>query len=263
MLICSTMLALTALLFSAPTVVDQAAEEHFEKKVWPLLQSKCLKCHSEIKPKGGLRMDFRDGLLKGGDLGPAVVLGKPAETILLKVLDYKGDIQMPPSGKLTDAEIAVFRQWFDNNLAWKKGIKPGPTKVQAHEEKPKRIEAKDYWAYQPLKKVSPPAVKNSAWVKKPIDAFILSKLEAKGLQPAPPADPVSFLRRISYDLTRSNCLLTTNLPRRWKRSLIACWQVRNMVKSGGGTGSTLSVLPKPTGMNGTASSPLRGAIAIM
>ena len=201
MLICSTTLALTALLFSAPTVVDQAAEEHFEKKVWPLLQSKCLKCHSEIKPKGGLRMDFRDGLLKGGDLGPSVVLGKPAETILLKVLDYKGDIQMPPSGKLTDAEIAVFRQWFDNNLAWKKGIKPGPTKVQAHEEKPKRIEAKDYWAYQPLKKVSPPAVKNSAWVKKPIDAFILSKLEAKGLQPAPPADPVSFLRRISYDLT--------------------------------------------------------------
>lgn len=201
MMIGSSTLALALALFSTPSFADTAADEHFEKSVWPLLQAKCLKCHGESKPKGGLRLDYREGILKGGDSGPSFVSGKPAESLFLKVIEYKDDIQMPPSGKLSDPEVAIIRQWLKSDLAWKKGIGADPSKVVKHEEKPKRIEAKDYWAYQPLKKVAPPQVKDKAWAKNPMDAFILAKLESKGLRPAPVADPISFLRRVTYDLT--------------------------------------------------------------
>jgi len=184
-----------------PENTGKVTESQFEKEVWPLLQAKCLKCHSENKPKGGLRLDSREAVLKGGDAGPSAVLGKPSESLLIKVIDYSGDIQMPPSGKMADKEIALLRKWVEAGLPWKKGIGADPAKSAVVEHKPKRIEAKDYWAYQPLKRPAVPAVKNAPWVRNPIDSFVLASLESKGINPAPVSDRVSFIRRITYDLT--------------------------------------------------------------
>lgn len=194
---------LHALLLSLATSAQTSGfdETRFEKEVWPLLQAKCLKCHGETKPKGGYRLDYRDGLIKGGESGPSVKPGKAGESLFIKVIEYGGDIQMPPSGKLADKEVALLRSWVDGGLPWKKGIGADPTKVVQHEEKPKRIEAKDYWAYQPVKRPPVPAVKDKAWVRTPIDSFILATLESKGIKPAPVSDRVSFIRRITYDLT--------------------------------------------------------------
>jgi len=172
--------------------------EFFEKNVRPILAEHCYECHSIEKgsSKGGLILDSRDGMLKGGDQGPAVVPGNVAKSLLLLAVHY-GDpeIAMPPKkkgGKIADAKIATLEKWV------KMGA-PAPVgngnKLTGLTDK-----AKQHWAYQPLKAVTPPEVKNKAWVKGPIDAFVLAKLEAAGLVPNPPADPEALLRRMSYDL---------------------------------------------------------------
>jgi mono/diheme cytochrome c family protein len=169
----------------------------YDKEVAPLLKAHCLKCHgAEAKIKGGLRLTSREDVLKGGDTGPAVVLDKPDESLLLKAVHYKGDLQMPPSGKLPDKEIEVLTRWVKAGVPM---TATAPSKP-VHDAKP-IADGKDYWAYQPIKRPEPPAVKNSDWARNAIDAFILAKLEAKGLAPNPPADPVAFIRRITYDLT--------------------------------------------------------------
>lgn len=190
-------LVTSSLISAAPPM----GEAQFEKEVWPLLQAKCMKCHGESKPKGGLRLDSREAVLRGGDSGPAVVLGKPAQSLFLKVVDYGGDIQMPPSGKLADGEVALLRKWIESDIPWKKGIGADASKSAVVEHKPKRIEAKDYWAYQTVKRPAVPAVKENGWVRNPVDAFVLKSLENKGIRPAPVSDKISFIRRISYDLT--------------------------------------------------------------
>ncbi len=192
-----------ALLTAGPllSVADEPSKEgleFFEKNVRPILAEHCYECHSIEKgsSKGGLILDSRDGMLKGGDQGPAVVPGNVAKSLLLLAVHY-GDpeIAMPPKkkgGKIADAKIAALEKWV------KMGA-PAPVgngnKLTGLTEK-----AKQHWAYQPLKAVTPPEVKNKAWVKGPIDAFILAKLEAAGLVPNPAADPEALLRRMFYDL---------------------------------------------------------------
>jgi len=171
----------------------------FEKDVLPILKNSCFKCHgNEAKIKGGLRLTDRESVLKGGDTGAAVNLSKPAESLLLKAINYQGELQMPPTGKLSVHDIDTLTRWVNSGLPWSPS-KTESTETKAH-TKPKS-DGKDYWAYQPIKRSEVPSVKNSTWVRTPIDAFILAKLEAKGLTPNPPADPVAFIRRITYDLT--------------------------------------------------------------
>ncbi len=185
-------------LLSAADEPSKEGLEFFEKNVRPILAEHCYECHSIEKgsSKGGLILDSRDGMLKGGDQGPAVVPGNVAKSLLLLAVHY-GDpeIAMPPKkkgGKIADAKIAALEKWV------KMGA-PAPVgngnKLTGLTEK-----AKQHWAYQPLKAVTPPEVKNKAWVKGPIDAFILAKLEAAGLVPNPAADPEALLRRMFYDL---------------------------------------------------------------
>ena len=185
-------------LLSAADEPSKEGLEFFEKNVRPILAEHCYECHSIEKgsSKGGLILDSRDGMLKGGDQGPAVVPGNVAKSLLLLAVHY-GDpeIAMPPKkkgGKIADAKIAALEKWV------KMGA-PAPVgngnKLTGLTEK-----AKQHWAYQPLKAVTPPEVKNKAWVKGPIDAFILAKLEAAGLAPNPAADPEALLRRMFYDL---------------------------------------------------------------
>ncbi|MGV3534022.1 MAG: PSD1 and planctomycete cytochrome C domain-containing protein [Chthoniobacteraceae bacterium] len=172
--------------------------QFFESKVRPVLSAKCYKCHSleEGKAKGGLTLDSKAGVLKGGDTGEALKPGDPDASLLIQAITYKDkDLQMPPKGeKLSDQEIAVL-------TAWVKMGAPDPrsetaaTKLTGLTEK-----ARDHWAFQPVKKPAIPVVKNRAWCVTPVDAFILEKLEAKGMVPSPPAQKETLLRRATYDL---------------------------------------------------------------
>jgi hypothetical protein len=173
--------------------------DFFEKQVQPILKARCLKCHGgEEKIRGGLRLTSRANVLKGGDQGPAAQLEKAGESLLLAAINYDG-LEMPPSGKLPQAEIDVLTRWVQEKLPWTAGAEPGEEKPK---EGPPRVddEARNYWAYRPLAAPAVPSVQRSDWVRNPIDAFILHELEAAGLSPNPPADRVTLIRRAFYDL---------------------------------------------------------------
>jgi uncharacterized protein DUF1549/uncharacterized protein DUF1553/cytochrome c len=173
---------------------------HFEKEVLPVLTKHCFKCHgAEEKVKGELHLTSRQSILRGGLTGPAVDLKNPAGSLLLKAIHYKDEnYQMPPKGKLADGDIATLEKWVRDGLpvtADRLGgdiAKKGGGRITE--------EAKRYWAYQPVKRPQAPEVKARDWVKTPIDAFILAKLEAKGLRPVKPADRATLARRAYYDL---------------------------------------------------------------
>src|SRR5713101_5892413 len=170
----------------------------YEADVLPILKANCYECHGIAKPKGGLSLTAREAILQGGDSGPAVNLKNTDASLLLKAVRHQDDLKMPPKGKLAARDVDTLSRWITAGL-------PMPAGGTVAKKEPKggvvTDEAKRYWAYQPVKRRTPPAVKNVAWVKYPIDAFILAKLEAKGLTPATPADKVALIRRAYYDLT--------------------------------------------------------------
>jgi hypothetical protein len=170
----------------------------FENEVRPILESSCLKCHSGESPKGKLDLSRRETILKGGVDGEVVSLDKPEESRLLKAIAYKGELKMPPTGQLSPKQIGVLTRWV------KMGLPGRPLRREAAASTTRggvvTAESRNYWAYRALKRPEEPKVRNAGWVKNPIDAFILAKLEEKGLTPAPPADRVSLARRVYYDL---------------------------------------------------------------
>jgi Protein of unknown function (DUF1549)/Planctomycete cytochrome C len=172
--------------------------EFFEKKVRPILVSHCFECHSTGKKRsGGLLLDSRAAMLKGGDTGPAIVPGDTAKSLLVKAIGYDDLPKMPKRSKLPDELIADLTAWV------KMGAPMPPDNAVVVEDKPAfdlQKRKRDHWAWQPLYLAPPPAVKNQAWATNPVDAFILAKLEAKALAPAGPADKRTLLRRVSYDL---------------------------------------------------------------
>ncbi len=172
----------------------------FESKIRPVLSDKCYKCHSEKSEKirGGLVLDTREGIRRGGDNGPAVVPGELRDSLLIDAIRYTNkDTAMPPEksgGKLPDNVIADFE-------AWVKMGAPDPREGAATVVKKYDTEdAKKWWSYQPPVKSAVPAVKDAAWPRGEIDRFILAALEAKGLKPAADADKTSLLRRVHFDL---------------------------------------------------------------
>ena len=184
----------TASVFGEPT---PAQLQFFESKVRPVFSENCYKCHSQQaeKIKGGLLLDTRDGVLKGGDNGPAIVPGSPEKSLLIKAIGYTDpDLQMPPNDrKLSEQQIADL-------TAWVKMGAPDPRVENATLAQRKPGDDKHHWSWQPLKKPPVPEVQNSEWVKSPVDNFVLAKLEEKGLKPNPPADKRTLLRRATFDL---------------------------------------------------------------
>ena len=180
---------------TGPTLTA-AQTEFFENKIRPVLATSCLKCHNaaEGKTKGGLALDTREGLLKGGDSGPAVVPGNPEKSVLIKAIRYTdADLQMPPKGeKLSDLQIADFVNWVKMGAP----LPPaGKTKYAGT-----ATAKSQHWAFQAVRKITPPTVTQSAWVANPLDAFILAKLEEKGMKPNVPADKRTLIRRVTFDL---------------------------------------------------------------
>jgi hypothetical protein len=188
----------------APTL--RAAEpagspEFFETKVRPVLVEHCSKCHGDLNgkaPKGGLRLDRRESVLKGGDNGPAVVPGEPDKSRIIEAVRYlNADLQMPPKGKLPDAVIADLVAWVKAGAVWpgeSSVSKPGASGFDLARRK------QSHWSWQPIKATDPPAVHDVAWPAGPIDRFILARLEAKGIRPAAPAERPVWLRRVYFDL---------------------------------------------------------------
>ena len=176
-----------------------AAVQFFETKVRPVLVANCFECHAEKKQRGDLRLDSLAAMLEGGEQGPAIVPGHPEKSLLVKAINQDGKLKMPPKNKkLSRDEIDALTQWIKMGAPWPSSEKSTPTRKGEFQ-----ISDKDraHWAYQPVKRPTPPNVKNQAWVRNPIDAFILAKLEAKGLAPAPPASKQELVRRLYYDLT--------------------------------------------------------------
>jgi mono/diheme cytochrome c family protein len=171
----------------------------FDSEVQPILKANCYKCHADGKARGGFSLADRVGLLKGGDLGPAVVLDRPDDSLLLKAINHREDLAMPPSpaAKLSPKEIDILTRWV------KAGAPGLPEKVAASAANVGRHitdEDRSYWAYQAPKRPQVPTVKHNDVVRNPVDAFILAGLEAKGLNPAPPADRLTLCRRVYFDL---------------------------------------------------------------
>jgi hypothetical protein len=169
--------------------------EFFESRIRPVLVKHCYECHSAkaAKIKGGLLLDSRDGLRRGGSGGPVLVPGRPDDSLLIQALNYQG-LKMPPKGKLSDEVIADFTHWVRIGAPDPR-TEPTQTILESPEEK-----AKSLWSLKPLTKPSVPAVKESAWPLNDMDRFILAGLEAKGLKPAADAEPHVLLRRLHYVL---------------------------------------------------------------
>jgi mono/diheme cytochrome c family protein len=180
---------------------DQVA--FYEKQVKPILAANCLKCHGEDpkKIRGGFNLLNRAAVLEGGETGPAVDLKKPLESLFIKAITYKHaeeTYHMPPAGKMPDTQLTLLTKWVQDGLPWSAD---GLTQPNTPKHSEGVVNDKDYWAYQPLKRPAVPAVKNVNWVKTPVDAFILAKLEAKGLSPVGQASKTVLVRRAYYDLT--------------------------------------------------------------
>jgi len=178
----------------------EAGLRFFETKIRPLLIDRCVGCHGEDDAESDLRLDHLSDMLAGGVSGPAVVPGKLDESLLIAAISFQDELlQMPPDGKLPDAEIELLKEWIARGAphpeADGSGV-PAPRKSAINLE-----EAKKFWSFRPLISPQVPAVQDAAWVINPIDAFVLSKLESEGLTPSRPADKRTLLRRVTYDLT--------------------------------------------------------------
>jgi len=179
--------------------IDRADFEYFEKKIRPLLAKRCYQCHSADaeKLRGNLRLDSRADLLSGGDTGPAVVPGKPDESLLIESVRYGSDsYQMPPQGKLPEPEIAELENW----------VRRGAPLPESQQVAPRTEEGIDYrqgrqfWSFQPVARPALPEVRNDPWCRNRLDRFILARLESEGLDPSPTAERRTLIRRLSFDL---------------------------------------------------------------
>ena len=177
--------------------IEQADLDFFESKIRPVLIEHCYSCHAADAKiiRGGLLLDSREGLLEGGDSGPAVVPGEAEKSLLLSALKHDS-FEMPPDRKLPDAVIADFEHWITRGA-----VDP---RDQGNAEAPRGVDfeaAKSHWAFQPVRRTEPPAVADESWIESPIDRFVLARLEAAGMKPRPKADKETLIRRASFDLT--------------------------------------------------------------
>jgi hypothetical protein len=193
---------LLSLLALAAAAATPAAEdvELFEKRIRPIFAAKCQMCHSAQIKTAELDLSSAEGFVRGGASGPLVNLESPADSILLKVVSYDEKLKMPPMAKLPPEEVAALTEWVERGAPW-----PGAEQVAPIEKKADQVhftsEQKSYWAFQPIADPAPPAVKNSAWARSPIDQFVLAGMEPDGVAPAPEADKATLLRRVTFDLT--------------------------------------------------------------
>src|SRR5436190_2925002 len=183
---------------AAPT-----GSEFFEKKIRPLLAERCYPCHSARagKASGGLTLDSRDGLLRGGDSGPSLVPGDPDHSLLIKAVRREDDsLKMPKKEKLREDQIGDL-------IAWVKMGAPDPRThpVSSRGAGGATVDAvaagRAFWSFQAPRIIVPPDLPDASWCRTPVDRFILARLRERGLTPTPEGERRTLLRRVTYDLT--------------------------------------------------------------
>lgn len=181
-------IALSLLGMSNLLVEAHAEEIDFDQQVKPIFVARCHSCHGSEKQESGLRLDDRDSALQGGDSGAALVANDPETSLLIKyVSGVDPDHIMPPEGdRLTDEQVDILRQWIRSGANWP--------------ESDKAVKRNDHWAYQPLIRHPVPEVRHQDLVRNPVDAFVLARLEAEGIEPSPEADRTTLIKRLYYDL---------------------------------------------------------------
>jgi cytochrome c553 len=180
---------------------DPAAATFFEKKVRPILVARCHECHGpESKARGGLRVDSREALLRGGDRGPVLTPGKPEDSLLVHAINHDDNLKMPPKNKLPPQEIADLTAWVKMGAPWPNVPATAGAATGGADGRPFTEEEKSFWAFRPPATPPLPEVRDTHWPRSPLDRFILAGLEAQGLHPAPPADKHTLIRRATFDL---------------------------------------------------------------
>ncbi len=170
-------------------------DDFFETAVRPMLVEHCIGCHGPKKQSGGLRLDSREAILKGGESGSALVPGQPAQSLLIRAIGHTGELRMPPKGKLPPAVAGKLTRWVADGAVWPQSDTAATATFQISEAQ------RRWWAYQPVRPALPPVVKNQQWPRCDLDRFILAELENHGMAPAQPADRRVLLRRVTFDLT--------------------------------------------------------------
>ncbi|MES2707620.1 MAG: PSD1 and planctomycete cytochrome C domain-containing protein [Verrucomicrobiota bacterium] len=192
------LLTLLCLMLSGGVPSVQAEDDitFFESKVRPLLVTHCLDCHGAEKQKGGLRLDSRAAWQAGGENGAALIPGDGERSRLIAAVRYRDqDLQMPPKQKLGDAEIATLEEWVRRGAP---DPREGAVKLADRFDP---VEARKFWAFQPVKNPEPPKLENESWPRGEIDRFILAKLRENHLEPKPEAPRRTLARRLFFDLT--------------------------------------------------------------
>ena len=182
-----------------------AREQFFEQNVRPLLAQSCYSCHGDKKQKGGLRLDSIEAILKGGESGPAVVPGRPDDSLLVSAINYEGP-EMPPNGKLAPEKVAVLTRWVSAGAPWPRGDRAAHATINSATPARTGLTAADaaFWSLQPIRAPKVPALRATSrfdWPRNPIDRFILKALRDHDLTPAPEASKLVLIRRATFDLT--------------------------------------------------------------
>jgi len=171
-------------LFLATLAAASASSQSLPVRAVSLLEQRCATCHGDQASMSDLRLTARDAILKGGKRGPAAKPGNAAESLLVNAILHNGKLAMPPGPKMPAEEIAIVRDWINQGMDWPTGAAAVRPKV-------------NWWAFQKVQRPPVPSIENA---RNPIDAFLLEKLRAAKLEPAPEADRLTLLRRASFDL---------------------------------------------------------------
>jgi cytochrome c553 len=200
-----TLLAVAALAASAQAATPEPSPEQvkfFEEQVRPILAENCYKCHGSEAQKGQLRLDLREAALAGGESGAVIVPGKPSESLLVEAIRWES-FEMPPTGKLSDTQIATLTRWIKLGAPMPKDH-GGATGVELRKSRGIITdEDRQWWAFQPIRRgtAAPAAVAGETPAPcGAIDAFIAASLTREGLTPAPQADRLTLIRRVTWDL---------------------------------------------------------------
>lgn len=198
---------LSVLLTASLAVAAQPAEqtEYFEKHVRPLLASKCQMCHNAKAKMSGLDLSTGEAFFMGGASGSLINVETPEDSLLLKAVAYSGTLKMPPTGKLKDDEITKLRDWVKMGAPWPGADRTAGAKTTKgtgtrKHGSPLTEEERKFWAFQPVTHPAVPVVRDKAWAKSAVDAFLLAKMEAKNVRPAKATDKERLLRRVTFDL---------------------------------------------------------------
>lgn len=218
----ATLAAFSCALFLSQAAFAADGIEFFEKQVRPLLAAKCHSCHSSKSKQtfAGLALDSRAGLARGSDSGPVIASGRPEDSKLIRAIQGKTPVPMPPTGRLSDEQITTLSRWVEMGAPWPEEA-AADVKSQVFDlDRRKR----EHWAWRPVKAVPLPTVRKEDRPLQPSDRFLVARLEKEGLHPAQAADPATLLRRVTFDLTglppsasELDAFLTDKAPDRYQR----------------------------------------------